>query len=44
MSRSLTFLLRTSKSAGYDLDEFTDEELEEAYKSVDKKKAVEKNC
>ena len=28
--------------AGYDLDEFTDEELEEAYKSVDKKKAVER--
>ena len=28
--------------AGYDLDELTDEDLEEAYKDVDKKKAVEK--
>ena len=28
--------------AGYDLDELTDEDLEEAYKDVDKKKAVER--
>ena len=32
-------------AVGYDLDEFTDEELEEAYKSVDKKNGQQaKSC